>query len=87
MKERAIDEPCLSCGDETAPGSVRYPGRHDLRREDGGRDYLCDECYANARAAKRGELTDSDLRGIAKNGGALAAGFYPNGGRPGISRP
>jgi hypothetical protein len=84
MTERAIDEPCLSCGDETATGSVLYPGRHDLKLGDGGRGYLCDECYAKARAAKGGESTDADL---AKNGGAMAAGFYPSGGRPGITRP
>ena len=79
MNERPNDQPCLHCGDETAPGSVRYSDRHDVPLEGGGRAYLCDECYATARAAKGGELSDADLRVIAKNGVVVAAGFFRGG--------
>ncbi len=79
MNEQRVDEPCLRCGDETAPGSVRYSERHDIALEDGSRGHLCQECYSKARAAKGGELTDADLRVIAKNGAVIAAGFFPNG--------
>ena len=44
------------------------------------RRYLCDECYAKARAAKGGELTEADLRVIAKNGVMIGAGFFTGGG-------
>ncbi len=80
MNERQIDEPCLNCGDETAAGSVRYSGRHDIKLQDGRRKYLCDECYAKARGAKGGELTEADLQVIGENGVMVAAGFFPGGG-------
>ncbi len=61
-------EPCASCGEETAVGSVLYSDRHDLALAEGGRAHLCAECYQRARAAKGGELTDADAEAIASNG-------------------
>lgn len=73
-------EPCAACGEETTVGSVLYSDRHDVVLEDGRLTFLCDECYGRARAAKGGELTDADMRVIAKNGVMVASGFL-NGGR------
>lgn len=61
-------EPCASCGEETAVGSVLYSDRYDLALSEGGQAYLCGECYQRARAAKGGELTDADAQAIASNG-------------------
>ena len=76
----ANEERCLGCGDETAAGTVLFSGRHDVDIPGEPRRYLCDECYAKARAAKGGELTEADLRVIAKNGVMIGAGFFTGGG-------
>ena len=75
-----IDSPneqrCMGCGEETAAGTVLFAGRHDIDVPGAPRTYLCDECYAKARAAKGGELSDEDLKTIAGNGFMIAMGFF-----------
>jgi hypothetical protein len=44
-------EPCLSCGEETAVGSVFFSDRHTVDSPDGTRAYLCSECIARIRSA------------------------------------
>jgi hypothetical protein len=44
-------EPCLSCGEETAIGSVFYSDRSAVDRPDGTRGYLCSACSARLRSA------------------------------------
>lgn len=71
-------EPCASCGEETAVGSVLYSDRHDLVVAE-NRVFLCGECYQRARAAKGAELTHADARTIASNG--LVIGMHMLTGR------
>jgi hypothetical protein len=80
MSDQPKEQPCLNCGDETAPGSFLYAGRHELDVEGAPKVYLCEECYGKARAAKGGELTDADMRVIARNGVMMGAGFLAGGG-------
>ena len=64
----AVREPCLSCGEETATGSVLYSSRRVIDREDGTRAYLCELCGEQlaAKHHKR-RLTDEEARSIANN--------------------
>jgi hypothetical protein len=66
----------MGCGEETAAGAVLFGGRHDIDVPGSPRTFLCDECYAKARAAKGGELSDEDLRIIANNGLMIGVGFF-----------
>jgi hypothetical protein len=75
------EEPCAGCGEETAVGATLFPERHSFDRAEGGKLFLCDECYARLRAAKRGETpTEADLEVIAGNGLMIGAGFMGGGG-------
>ena len=77
----SIAEPCLSCGQETAPGSVFYSDRRDIKRDDGARVFLCSDCQSAAHRARQGKpLTDQDLRTIANNGMMIGAGFLGGSG-------
>jgi hypothetical protein len=80
MSGTSSEERCLGCGEQTAVGTFLFSGRHDINVAGAPRAYLCDECYAKARAAKGGELTDADRRVIAKNGLVIAVGFFGHGG-------
>jgi hypothetical protein len=74
-------EPCAGCGEETAVGSALFAVRHSFDRPDGGKTFLCDECYAKVRAAKGGKApTEQDVQVIAQNGGLIGAGFFQGGG-------
>jgi hypothetical protein len=44
------EEPCLSCGEETAVGSVFYSDRNAAQLPDGTRGYLCSACVRRIRA-------------------------------------
>ena len=55
-------EPCLSCGEETAMGSVFYSDRLEAELKDGTRGYLCSECARRIRSAgQRQGPTDAEL--------------------------
>jgi hypothetical protein len=74
-------EPCLGCGEETAPGSVFYSDRREIDRDDGMRVFLCFDCRSAAHRARKGvPLTEEDLRTIANNGMMIGAGFFTGGG-------
>ena len=69
-------EPCVEGQEETAAGSVFYSDRLDIERTDGDRAYVCGDCHARARAAKKGEpLTEADLQAIGHNGVLIGVGF------------
>ena len=66
-------EPCLSCGEETAAGSIFYSDRHEVELKDGTRGYLCSECVRRIRSAgHRQGPTDADLAQQAKIAGGLS---------------
>jgi hypothetical protein len=48
---RSHQEPCRSCGEETAIGSVFFFDRQAVGSPDGPRAYLCSACVARLRAS------------------------------------
>ena len=71
-------EPCASCGEETAAGSVFYSDRHTIEHADGRRSYLCSLCDSRLRASKRGtRLTDDQVRQLVENGNLIATAWRP----------
>ncbi len=63
-------EPCASCEEETAIGSIFYSDRRVIETEDdAGRVYLCSTCNARIRNARQGRpLSDDEARRLAENG-------------------
>jgi hypothetical protein len=75
------DEPCLGCGEETAPGSVFYSDRREMNRDDGVRVFLCSDCQGAAHRARKGApLSEEYLHTIANNGLMIGAGLLTGGG-------
>jgi hypothetical protein len=70
------EEPCLSCGEETAIGSIFFSDRHENEGPD-GRVYLCSECVARIRMAGHSE----DLTSIRTVGDLALIGFNAGGSR------
>ena len=61
-------EPCLSCGERTATGSVVYSTRRVIDRDDGTRTYLCELCGEQLGAKHhKGQLSDEEVRRLANN--------------------
>ena len=69
-------EPCLSCGEETAIGSIFFSDRHENEGPD-GRVYLCSECVARIRMAGHSE----NLTSIRTVGDLALIGFNAGGSR------
>ena len=70
------EEPCLSCGEETAIGSIFFSDRHENEGPD-GRVYLCSECVARIRMAGHSE----NLTSIRTVGDLALIGFNAGGSR------
>ncbi|HJX67850.1 MAG TPA: hypothetical protein VJ258_03890 [Candidatus Limnocylindrales bacterium] len=49
------EEPCRSCGEETAVGSIFFSDRHTVEQPDGTRSYLCSICVARLRGSGHDE--------------------------------
>ncbi len=63
-----VREPCLSCGEETATGSVLYSTRRVIDRDDENRTYLCELCGERLAAKHhKGRLSDEEVRRLANN--------------------
>lgn len=61
-------QPCVSCGEETAAGSVFYSDRHTLEVS-GNTRYLCALCDARIRASRKGQpMTDEEVQSFVENG-------------------
>ena len=61
LEDNLHEEPCVSCGEETAIGSLFYFDRHTVENPDGTRAYLCSACIARIRSAGyREDLNDLD---------------------------
>ena len=71
------EEPCLSCGEETAIGSIFFSDRHENEGPDGTRVYLCSECVARIRTAGHSE----DLTSIRTVGDLAMIGLNAGGAR------
>ena len=59
LEDNPHEEPCVSCGEETAIGSVFFSDRHEGTMPDGRRAFLCSECQKPVRA-KQGSVDMSD---------------------------
>jgi hypothetical protein len=55
-------EPCLSCGEETAIGSIFYSDRFEGTSPDGRRFFVCSECRKRVHAQAGGvDMSDPDV--------------------------
>jgi hypothetical protein len=65
-------EPCRSCGEETAVGSIFFGDRRVIHEPGGATIYLCVLCDGRIRAARRGrQLTDDEVRILVRTGSLL----------------
>ena len=72
-------EACMSCGDDTAPGTPLYSDRHVATDPGGARLFLCATCTGQLVAYRRREpLTDEDRRKL-ENAAAVFGAFAPGG--------
>jgi hypothetical protein len=69
------EEPCLSCGEETAVGSVFYSDRNPAQLPDGTRGYLCSACVQRIRS--RGHAVEQSAGlGVERSVIVLAQGWF-----------
>ncbi len=79
-----LREPCASCGEETASGSIFYSGRHTIAHADDTRSFLCELCNDRIRSSHRsGGMTDDEVRSYVENGSAAGI-LWGNGGPMGV---
>ena len=58
----AKEEPCVSCGEETAIGSVFFSDRREASTPDGTRYFVCSECLKRVSHGEHYvDLDDPDL--------------------------
>jgi hypothetical protein len=72
-----LHEPCASCGEETAVGSVFFSDR--MRIPGGGQPdaFLCGSCRARIRAShKPVRLTANDVDAFTRNASAAATAWF-----------
>jgi hypothetical protein len=69
------EEPCLTCGEETAVGSVFYSDRNRAQLPDGTPGFLCSECVKRIRA-KGYPVEPSASRGVESSVIVLAQGWF-----------
>ena len=64
----SLREPCASCGEETASGSIFYAERHTITHADGTRSFLCELCESLIRSSHpSGQMTDDQVRGYVES--------------------
>jgi hypothetical protein len=73
----AAREPCASCGEETAVGSVFFSDRLTIPRPGHPDAFLCGLCDAQIRAShKRPRMTAEDVAAFTRNGSAAAITWF-----------
>ena len=73
------NEPCASCGEETATGSIFYSDRRAIDTADEPTAFLCTICNSRLRVSRKGAaMTDNEVRSMIANGSA--AGIAWGGG-------
>jgi hypothetical protein len=79
-----LREPCATCGEETASGSIFYSDRHTIAHSDGTRSFLCELCNTRIRSSHLGgRMTDDEVRSYVENG-SNAGIVWGNGGPMGV---
>ena len=80
----SLREPCASCGEETASGSILYSARHTVTHANGTRSFLCGPCDTRIRSSHRsGSMTDDEVRSYVENGSSAGIA-WGNGGPMGV---
>jgi hypothetical protein len=68
----SAQEPCASCGEGTAVGSVFFSDRLTLRRQGHPDAFLCGLCNARIRSSyRKPQLTAEELDALTRNASAL----------------
>ncbi len=66
-----LQEPCASCGEETAVGSVFFSDRLKIPRDGHPDAFLCGLCFARIRASHKPEgMTAEDTAAFIRNASA-----------------
>jgi hypothetical protein len=72
-------EPCVVCGEETGLGHAQYLGRREVKGRDGSARFLCAECQARSRPARRHELSDEERRRLDEHAAMFGLAFNATG--------
>ena len=78
-----LREPCASCGEETASGSIFYSGRHTITHADDTRAFCASLQRPDPLVPPRGGMTDDEVRSYVENG-SNAGITWGNGGAMGV---
>jgi hypothetical protein len=77
MQASQPHEPCASCGDETAAGSVLFSGRTKFAADGFPDAFLCGPCYTLVRSAKRPEKwAPKDVASFTRAASAMALTWW-----------
>ena len=69
----SVQEPCATCGEETAVGSVFFSDRLKVPGHGGPDAFLCGLCVAQVHSAHKPQrMTDRDLAAFTRNASAAA---------------
>ena len=73
----SVQEPCISCGEETAVGSVFFSDRLKIPRYGRPDTFLCVLCDSKIRAShKPPRLTEEDVAALTRNASATAITWW-----------
>jgi hypothetical protein len=73
----SVKEPCASCGEETAVGSVFFSDRLRIPRPDRPDAFVCGLCDAQIRAShKPTRWTHEDVAAFTRNASAAAITYW-----------
>ena len=69
------EEPCVSCGEETAVGSIFYSDRNKAQLPDGTSGFLCSACVQRIRS-KGHAVEQTTGRGVERSVIVLTQGWF-----------
>ena len=75
-----VEQPCVSCGEETAVGSIFFSDRRTIHLADDGHAFLCTLCDQRLAASRKGHrLTDDQTRRLIVGGSLAMIAAVPGG--------
>jgi hypothetical protein len=78
-RDGSVQEPCVSCGEETAVGSIFYSDRLSIPGDGRPDGFLCALCAARIRASHRDPgMSAEDLAAFTRNASAAAISWFRN---------
>ena len=73
----SVQQPCASCGEETAVGSVFFSDRLKISRDGLPDAFLCALCVVKVRASNKGQrMTEEDVAALTRNASAAAITWW-----------